>query len=152
MCRMGRVNFSGCCEGLVIKFCFFSLLSCIFGCREKRTEHISFLAFQTNFLKQVHCDNKKYLKKMISDVVTLGTFCYRDQSFINRRGSVISFTEREVLNLTPPPTHTHKTSRKNSDPPLTKHFKTSNPPPRPPYTQTTSTYDNPISLSGPAEY
>ena len=26
--------------------------------------------------------NKKYLKK-ISDVVTLGTFCYRDQSFIN---------------------------------------------------------------------
>ena len=95
------------------------------------------------------CDNKKYLKEKISDVVTLGTFCYRDQSFINRRGSVIFFTEEEVLNLTPPPTHTHKASRKNSDP----SDKTSNPtPPRPPYTQTTLTYDNPILLSGPAEY
>ena len=41
------------------KLLFFSLLSCIFGCREKRTEHISFLAFQTNFLKQDHCDNNK---------------------------------------------------------------------------------------------
>ena len=59
MCRMGRVYFSGYCEGLVIKFCFFSLLSCIFGFCEKRTEHISFLAFQTDFLKQDHCDYKK---------------------------------------------------------------------------------------------
>ena len=59
MCRMGRVYFSGYCEGLVIKFYIFSLLSCIFGFREKRTEHISFLAFQTNFLKQDHCDNNK---------------------------------------------------------------------------------------------
>ena len=41
------------------KFCFFSLLSCIFGFRERRTEHISFLPFQTNFLKQDHCDNNK---------------------------------------------------------------------------------------------
>ena len=57
MCRMGRVHFSGYCEGLVIKFYFFSLLSCIIGFREKRTEHISFLAFQTNFLKQDHYDN-----------------------------------------------------------------------------------------------
>ena len=31
----------------------------IFGFREKRTEHISFLAFETNFLKQDHCDNNK---------------------------------------------------------------------------------------------
>ena len=38
---------------------FFSLLSCIFAFREKRTEHISFLAFQTNFLKQDHCDDNK---------------------------------------------------------------------------------------------
>ena len=38
---------------------FFSLLSCIFGFREKHTEHISFLTFQTNFLKQDHCDNNK---------------------------------------------------------------------------------------------
>ena len=38
---------------------FFSLLSCIFGFREKRTEHISFLASQTHFLKQDHCDNNK---------------------------------------------------------------------------------------------
>ena len=59
MCRMGRVYFSGYCEGLVIKLCFFSLLSCIFGFREKRTEHISFLAVQTDFLKQDHCDYKK---------------------------------------------------------------------------------------------
>ena len=59
MCRMWRVYFSGYCEGLVIKFCFFSLLSCIFGFCEKRTEHISFLAFHTNFLKQDHCDNNK---------------------------------------------------------------------------------------------
>ena len=44
--------------------------------------------------------------KKISDVVTLGTFCYKDQSFINRIGSVIFFTAGEVLNLTPN-THTH---------------------------------------------
>ena len=72
MCRIGRVDFSGYYEGLVIKFVcffffffvfflfvFFSLLSCIFGFREKRTEHIRFLALQTNFLKQDHCDNNK---------------------------------------------------------------------------------------------
>ena len=41
------------------KVCFFSLLSYIFGFREKRTEHISFLAFETNFLKQDNCDNNK---------------------------------------------------------------------------------------------
>ena len=35
--------------------------------------------------------------KKISDVVALGTFCYRDQSFINRRGGG-GFTEGEVLN------------------------------------------------------
>ena len=33
-----------------------SLLSCIFGFHEKRTEHISFLAFQTNFLKRNKSD------------------------------------------------------------------------------------------------
>ena len=38
---------------------FFSLLSCIFGICEKRTENISFLAFQANFLKQDHYDNNK---------------------------------------------------------------------------------------------
>ena len=58
MCRIGSVYFSGYCEGLVKKF-FFSLLSYIFGFREKRTDHISFLAFETNFLKQDHCDNNK---------------------------------------------------------------------------------------------
>ena len=56
MCRIRSVYFSEYCEGLVIKLVFFCLLSCIFGFREKRTEHISFLAFQTNFLKQDHCD------------------------------------------------------------------------------------------------
>ena len=56
---MVRVYFSGFCEGLVIKFCSVSRLSCIFGFCEKRTERISFLAFQTNFLKQDHCDNNK---------------------------------------------------------------------------------------------
>ena len=59
MCRIGSVYFSVYCERLVIKFCFFSLLSYIFGFREKRTEHISFLAFETSFLKQDHCDNNK---------------------------------------------------------------------------------------------
>ena len=44
---------------LVLKFCFFSLLSYIFGFRETRTEHNNFLAFETNFLKQDHCDNNK---------------------------------------------------------------------------------------------
>ena len=43
--------------------------------------------------------NKKCLKKNISDVVTLGTFHYR-------RGVGYFFTEGQVLNLTPPPTHT----------------------------------------------
>ena len=57
---MGRAYFSGYCEGFVTKFFFFfSLLSCIFGFREKRTEHISFLAFKTNFLRQNHCENNK---------------------------------------------------------------------------------------------
>ena len=37
--------------------------------------------------------------------MTLGTFCYRDQSFINRRVVGYFFTEGEVLNLTPS-THT----------------------------------------------
>ena len=54
--------------------------------------------------KQEVSQKKKKKKKKISDVVTLGTFCYRDQSFINSRGSVIFFTEREVLNLTLPHT------------------------------------------------
>ena len=79
MCRIGSIYFSGYCEGLVIKFCFFSLLSSIFGFHEKRTAHISFLAFQTNFLKQDHCDNNKtdactsfdyrpFTRKVTSDV------------------------------------------------------------------------------------
>ena len=41
------------------KVLFFSLLSCIFDFREKRTEHNSFLAFQTHLPKQDHCDNNK---------------------------------------------------------------------------------------------
>ena len=41
------------------KVLFFSLLAYIFGFREKRTKHICFLAFETNFLKQDHCDNNK---------------------------------------------------------------------------------------------
>ena len=44
------------------RFChkdlFFSLVSYIYGFREKRTEHIS-LAFETNFLKQDHYNNNK---------------------------------------------------------------------------------------------
>ena len=59
MCRIESVYFSGYCEGLVIKFFFLSLLSYIFGFREKRKEHISFLAFETHFLKQDHCDYNK---------------------------------------------------------------------------------------------
>ena len=46
--------------GYKVLFCFFfSLLLYIFGFREKRTEHLSFLAFETNFLKQDHCDINK---------------------------------------------------------------------------------------------
>ena len=64
---------------------------------------------QTSVIKWVVVvlHNMKYLQKKISDIVTLGTFCYRDLSFINRRGSVIFFVEGEVLSLTPPPTPTH---------------------------------------------
>ena len=55
--------------------------------------------------------------KKISDVVTLGTFCYRDQSFINSRGSGYFFHGRRGTELDPPPPpHTHTASRKNSDP------------------------------------
>ena len=46
-------------RGFGHKILFFSLLSSIFGFREKRTEHISFLAFEINFLKQEYCDNNK---------------------------------------------------------------------------------------------
>ena len=41
------------------KVFLFYLLSYIFGFREKRTKHISFLAFEINFLEQSHCDNNK---------------------------------------------------------------------------------------------
>ena len=61
------------------------------------------LAILVNFPNAVLSASSSILKK-ISDVVTLGTLYYRDQSFMNRRGSVIFFTEGEVLNLTP--THT----------------------------------------------
>ena len=40
-------------------FYWFSFLSYIPGFREKRTEHIIFLAFETMFWKQAHCGNKK---------------------------------------------------------------------------------------------
>ena len=48
------------------------------------------------------CLDKKYLKK-ISDVVTLGTFCDRDQSFINRRGVGYFFHGRRATEPDPPP-------------------------------------------------
>ena len=44
------------------------------------------LAILVIFSKAVLNATRSILKK-ISDIVTLGTFCYRDQSFINRRGS-----------------------------------------------------------------
>ena len=47
-------------------FCCFSLLSYIHGFREKRTEHINFLAFETIFRKQAHCDKKKKVAKIVS--------------------------------------------------------------------------------------
>ena len=65
--------------------------------------------------------------KKISDVVTLGTSCYRDQSFINRRGSFI-FSRKERYWTWPPPhththTHTHTRSKyKNFRPPSDKTF------------------------------
>ena len=60
MCRIESVSFFlGYCEVMVIIFGCFSLLSCILGIDEKRREHFSFLAFETNFREQAHCDNKK---------------------------------------------------------------------------------------------
>ena len=47
---------------------------------------ISLRHFTTRIMKYISHD-KKYLEKKIRDLVTLGTFCYRDQSFTNRRGS-----------------------------------------------------------------
>ena len=62
----GVCVFSGYCGGLVIKFCFCCLKSYILGFREKRTEHISFLACETNFLRQDHCDNKKLTRAPVT--------------------------------------------------------------------------------------
>ena len=47
----------------------------------------------------------------ISDVVTLGTFCYRDQSFINRREVGYFFHGRRGTESGPPLTHTHTQSK-----------------------------------------
>ena len=93
--------------------------------------------------------NKMYLKK-ISDVVTLGTFCYRDQSFINRRGVSCFFHGRRGIEPDHHP-HTHAYT-KQVEKILISLIPLTPPPPRPPYAQTTLTYDNPILLSGPAEY
>ena len=59
MCRIGSVFFIGYCKGLAIVLYCFSLLSYMLGVHEKRTEHISFLAFETNVRKQAHYDKKK---------------------------------------------------------------------------------------------
>ena len=100
---------------------------------------------------------RSILKKM-SDVVTLWTFCYRDQSFINRRRVGYFFHGRRGTEPDPPPPpHTH-THTKQVEKILTLSDKTflkpiaPTLPPRPPYTQTALTYDNPILLSGPVEY
>ena len=74
--------------------------------KSKRRSH----QFQTENTKHLYI---RSILKEISDVVTLGTFCYRDQSFINRRGVGYFYTEGEVRNQTP---LTHKASRKKSDP------------------------------------
>ena len=39
---------------------------------------------------------KRSILKIVSDVVTLGTFCYRDKSFINRRGVGVFFHGRRL--------------------------------------------------------
>ena len=103
------------------------------------------LAMLVFFSKAVLNATRSIIEK-ISDKVTLGTFCHRDQSFINRRGIGYCFQGRIVTQPDPP-------TRKNSDPfpLLTKNFKTAAPPP-PPSSQTTLTYDSPILLSGPAKY
>ena len=45
-------------------------------------------------------------------IVTLGTFCYRDQSFINRRGVGYFFHgKRGTEPDPPPPPHTHTQSK-----------------------------------------
>ena len=102
----------------------------------KTNRHESYHSFCSSDLpsfQYIICNqHKKYLKKKISDVVTLGTFCYRDQSFINRMGSAIFFTEGEVLNLIPhaPNTHT-KQVEKILPPPRQNILKHLTPPPLP---------------------
>ena len=122
------------------------------------------MANQRKFEMLLNSTQTRSILKKISDVVTLGTFCYRDQSFINRRGVGYFFTEGEVLNLNPPPppptttppppTHTHtKQVEKKSDPLCQNILKP--PTPFPP-----AIYANNIDiimiiqfmLSGPAEY
>ena len=68
----------------------------------------------TDASDQVTVVTRSLLKKK-SDVVTLGTFCYMDQSFINRRGVGYFFHARRGTEPDPPQ-HTPKASIKNSDP------------------------------------
>ena len=58
--------------------------------KTRKSKHRSH-QFRTKNTKHLYI---RSILKEISDVVTLGTFCYRDQSFIKRRGSVI-FSRKE---------------------------------------------------------
>ena len=71
------------------------------------------LAILGNFPNALLNATRSILKK-ISDVVALGTFCYRNQSFISRRGSVIFFHGRRGTELDPPHTHTKQVEQVNS--------------------------------------
>ena len=98
--------------------------------------------------------NKKYLKKEKRRSDPWDFFVIGISQLLKGGGSVIFFTEGEVLNLPPstPPPHTQKASRKILNP-SDKIFYNSSPHPLPPpYTRATLIYDNPILLSGPAEY
>ena len=56
--------------------------------------------------------NLLYRGKRLCDVVTLGTFCDRDHSFINRSGVGYFFHGRRGTEPDPPPTHTQSKYKK----------------------------------------
>ena len=84
-------------------------------CVTTRISHRVQLAILVNFPNAVlNATRSTCIYKKISDVVTLGTFCYRDLSFINRRGVGYFINGRRGTESDPP--HTHKAGRNNSDP------------------------------------
>ena len=62
--------------------------------------------------RSVFLNKTRNILKKISDVVTLETFSYRDQSFIKKDGDGDFFHGRRDTEPDPPPEHTHKARKK----------------------------------------